>query len=509
MSIFTKKLVALMLVMALVVTVAFSLSACSKNKEEQGIQGPAGINGVDGKDGADGKDGVNGLTPYIGENGNWWIGEVDTGTPVTAQNGGGTNPVIPVFGYDAETGYLQISYDNQTWTDLVNIDAMIPEAKDGVSISSCEINELGELIVKYSDSTSQNLGKIVAESVKDGKDGVGITDAKIDELGNLTLMLSDGSKIELGNIKGADGANGENGVGVATADIDSDGNLTITLTDGTVLLLGNVRGKDGIDGEPGVNGEPSVTPLLRINSENKEWEVSYDNGENWEELGMTSTGAAGADGISPLIRINNGYWEVSHNNGTTWTSTNVKAVGVDGAPGANGRGIEKTEIIGGYLFITYTDGETVNVGKIGVSTESSETVTDIYTDALEFYPLGDGSSYGVSIGKAIYMEHIVIPESYNGKPVTKILAKAFAPNGETNTCLKSIAIPSSITEIETEAFANCPNLESVFVPESVETIAGYAFLGIKCVIFEVTNEEIATNGWNAAYLGCDEIKGKK
>ena len=46
------------------------------------------LKGLDGKDGADGKDGTNGQngsdgadgnTPFIGENGNWWIGETDTG----------------------------------------------------------------------------------------------------------------------------------------------------------------------------------------------------------------------------------------------------------------------------------------------------------------------------------------------------------------------------------------------------------------------------------------------
>lgn len=36
-------------------------------------------NGVDGVDGENGADGADGLTPYVGENGNWWIGEVDTG----------------------------------------------------------------------------------------------------------------------------------------------------------------------------------------------------------------------------------------------------------------------------------------------------------------------------------------------------------------------------------------------------------------------------------------------
>lgn len=44
----------------------------------------AGASGSDGKDGANGKDGINGQTPYIGENGNWWIGDTDTGKNAVA-----------------------------------------------------------------------------------------------------------------------------------------------------------------------------------------------------------------------------------------------------------------------------------------------------------------------------------------------------------------------------------------------------------------------------------------
>ncbi len=43
--------------------------------------------GVDGEDGADGEDGVNGLTPHIGENGNWWIGETDLGVKAEGEDG--------------------------------------------------------------------------------------------------------------------------------------------------------------------------------------------------------------------------------------------------------------------------------------------------------------------------------------------------------------------------------------------------------------------------------------
>jgi len=49
----------------------------------QGNQGPSGETGSNGLDGEDGQ------TPYIGENGNWWIGDVDSGISVSE-----SNPVI-------------------------------------------------------------------------------------------------------------------------------------------------------------------------------------------------------------------------------------------------------------------------------------------------------------------------------------------------------------------------------------------------------------------------------
>ncbi len=51
---------------------------------DKGDKGDPGQDGADGKDGAPGKDGKDGLTPFIGENGNWWIGEKDTGVKAAA-----------------------------------------------------------------------------------------------------------------------------------------------------------------------------------------------------------------------------------------------------------------------------------------------------------------------------------------------------------------------------------------------------------------------------------------
>ena len=54
---------------------------------KDGIDGKDGADGENGVDGKDGKDGNDGDTPFIGDNGNWWIGTADTGIKAAGQNG--------------------------------------------------------------------------------------------------------------------------------------------------------------------------------------------------------------------------------------------------------------------------------------------------------------------------------------------------------------------------------------------------------------------------------------
>lgn len=51
---------------------------------EQGPQGPVGPAGAPGKDGTNGADGI---APSIGENGNWYLGDTDTGKPSRGEQG--------------------------------------------------------------------------------------------------------------------------------------------------------------------------------------------------------------------------------------------------------------------------------------------------------------------------------------------------------------------------------------------------------------------------------------
>ena len=130
------------------------------------LEGMKGDKGDPGEDGSDGSDGTDGLTPYIGSNGNWWIGSTDTGIKATSSDGkDGKN------GVDGQDG------------------------KDGVGIANIEINENGELVVTLTDGTEKNLGKVT------GSDGVGITGAAINDDGELILTLSDGTELNAGVVR--------------------------------------------------------------------------------------------------------------------------------------------------------------------------------------------------------------------------------------------------------------------------------------------------------------------
>ena len=65
----------------------YDLSVLKGLDGRDGADGKDGINGKDGIDGKDGADGADGNTPFIGENGNWWIGEIDTGVKAAGIDG--------------------------------------------------------------------------------------------------------------------------------------------------------------------------------------------------------------------------------------------------------------------------------------------------------------------------------------------------------------------------------------------------------------------------------------
>lgn len=70
---------------------------------KNGLDGQNGINGQDGKDGKDGVNGQDGLTPTIGDNGNWYLGDTDTGKPSRGEVG----PTPDLTDYVKNTDYAK------------------------------------------------------------------------------------------------------------------------------------------------------------------------------------------------------------------------------------------------------------------------------------------------------------------------------------------------------------------------------------------------------------------
>lgn len=117
------------------------------------------------------------------------------------------------------------------------------------------------------------------------------------------------------------------------------------------------------------------------------------------------------------------------------------------------------------------------------------------------YTLLDDGTYSVSVGDLIGATEIVIPESYEGRAVTKIGKHGFK---EAEGLFK-ITIPSSVTEIGVGAFMNCISLETFTWPAQVKDIPASAFQGCE-LLREITVPAGVVSIGDNAFRGCCEIE---
>lgn len=90
---------------------------------------------------------------------------------------------------------------------------------------------------------------------------------------------------------------------------------------------------------------------------------------------------------------------------------------------------------------------------------------------------------------------VVIPSTYNGKPVVAIGGGTFLENVN----LVAVVLPDTITEIQGNAFANCNNLKDINMPSSVKVIESRAFYG--CQFLDVVLPEGLISVGNRAFSG--------
>ena len=332
--------------------------------------------------------------PYIGSNGNWWVGGTDTGVKAAGDDG---KP-----GKDGETPYIG---ENGNWwigfTDT-KVKAAGTDGKDGEKGEDGETPYIGENGNWWIGETDTGV-KAVGTDGADGTNGTDGLTPSIGENGNWWIGTTDtGVKAA-----GTDGTNGTNGADGLTPSIGENGNWWIGATD-TGVKAAATDGADGKDGADGTNGVDGRTPQLKIGDDNL-WYVSYDNGQNWESLNVKATGEmgatgaqgekgdkgdqgdqgiqgvqgekgdkgdqgeqgiqgvqgekgdAGADGASGQ----NGTNGINGKNGVNGQDGQNGQDGKDGQDGTAGRGIDNAMIDNdGYLILTMTDGTTINAGLV-------------------------------------------------------------------------------------------------------------------------------------------------
>lgn len=199
----------------------------------------ASLKGEPGAAGTNGKDGENGKTPYVGENGNWFIGEDDTGKPSRGAKGEpGKDGVTPTFSIESvETGEPGTDADVTMTGDAPNhgLRFVIPRGDKG------DKGDTGSPGAKGDKGEPGAKGEPGSPGAKGDKGDTGATPNLT--IGSVTTLeagenatasmggTAESPVLNLGIPKGAKGEPGEGGgAWYVTLTPDDDGNITADKT---------------------------------------------------------------------------------------------------------------------------------------------------------------------------------------------------------------------------------------------------------------------------------------
>ena len=178
----------------------------------------------------------------------------------------------------------------------------------------------------------------------------------------------------------------------------------------------------------------------------------------------------------------------------------------------------------------YTDSSASGTVISSLSAANTSSTITIYakwltlTEVFDFTLIDSDMAYSITVTTgARVLDEILIPNSYGGKPVTKIGDYAFVycsnitsiiiPNNITNIgnqafegCanLLSVTFGSGVTNIGDQAFSRCENLTNIIIPNSVTSIGSLAFS--RCTSFtNVTIPDNVVEMGNGVFLRCTNL----
>ena len=178
----------------------------------QGEQGIQGQKGDPGKDGATGPAGKDGITPTIGANGNWYLGDEDTGKPSRGEKGdpgakgadgaagkAGSDGYSPEATVTPINGGAKIIIKDRNGTTSANVmnGAQGPKG-DSYTLTPADKSEIAEAVVA---------GGVQAELV-DEPVSLGITGAQVGQIAKITAVDTQGKPTAWEPVEMASGGDG-------------------------------------------------------------------------------------------------------------------------------------------------------------------------------------------------------------------------------------------------------------------------------------------------------------
>ena len=253
--------------------------------------------------------GEDAVIPYIGDNGNWYVNENDTGVPATGQDGMSAYEVAVAFnGFEGtEEEWLESLEGADGISPLVNIGGNGNSFVDGVDTGISAKGEKGDTGQGFSATKHYNtIDEMMADTEPANESEVVVVING--DVGNFYLRLS--------------------------SYVDPDG-----ITNG-YLPIGNTEDISAIQGE---KGEDGATPVIDPNT--KHWFIDGID---------TGVVAEGANGVTPHIGANSN-WFIGE------TDTGILAKGKDGRSIVS---IVKDN--NNNIIVTFSDNTTENIGELSV-----------------------------------------------------------------------------------------------------------------------------------------------
>jgi len=340
-----------------------------------------------------------------------------------------------------------------------------------------------------------------------GSNGIGIADITLSETGNLVVSLSDGSVIDLGKIGPEINILSEikvteektllvtfgNGISFETAPLD------ITFGGYVNGLCINSAYELEIYTSTGETNNYGKISKIYI-SETDELMIAFENGE------PLSFGSVKVTGTGYVCEHEYGDWE-------TVIAPTCTSIGYNKAVCASCSN-EKTEFVE-KLGHDYKDSVVIKeptAYEDGVQITVCRVCGDTKTEFINGFSLGlsyektDREEYRVTGIGTCEDTNIIVPDEYEGLPVTEIADRAFFGCDE----LVSIFLPDTIVKVGDKAFSECESLAEVRMPDYVE-VGTDVFRGsiqVEIVIrhplvFVEAKEATCTEPGNIAHYWCE------